>query len=91
MKLKRAGFLTKVIILSLLVGSAVALLNLRGQINTARVNKQALQHQLDQQQQINSELAGVLENSDDPERQAEIARDKLGLVKPGERVIIFTD
>lgn len=91
MKLKRAGFLTKVIILALLVGSAVALLNLRGQINTARVNKQALQRQLDQQQQINSELAGVLENSDDPERQAEIARDKLGLVKPGERVIIFTD
>lgn len=91
MKLKRAGFLTKVIILALLVGNAVALLNLRGQINTARVNKQALQRQLDQQQQINSELAGVLENSDDPERQAEIARDKLGLVKPGERVIIFTD
>lgn len=91
MKLKRAGFLTKIIVLALLVVSAVALLDLRGQIASAKDGRAALQRELDQQQQVNSELAGALENSDDPRRQAEIARDKLGLVQPGERVIIFTD
>jgi len=90
-KLKKAGFLTKIIILALLVVSAVALLELRGQITSAQEDRQLLQRQLEEQQQVNSELSDALEDSDDPERQAEIARDKLGLVQPGERVIIFTD
>ena len=41
--------------------------------------------------QVNADLADAVENSGDPERQADIARNKLGLVEPGEQVIYFTD
>ena len=43
------------------------------------------------QHQINPDLADAVENSDDPDRQADIARGKLGLVEPGERVFYFTN
>ena len=36
-------------------------------------------------------LADAVKNSDDPERQADIARSKLGLVAPGERIFYFTN
>ena len=36
------------------------------------------------------ERTGV-DHSDDPQRQADIAREELGLVAPGEKVIVFTD
>ena len=38
-----------------------------------------------------SDLAEAVENSDDPDRQADIARGKLGLVEPGEYIFRFTD
>ena len=37
------------------------------------------------------DLAEAEENSDDPDRQADIARGKLGLVEPGEYIFRFTD
>ena len=43
------------------------------------------------QRQVNADLSDAVENSGDPERQADIARDKLGLVTPGEYVFYFTD
>ena len=43
------------------------------------------------QKQVNADLADAVANSGDPERQADIARDKLGLVEPGEYVFYFTD
>ena len=49
------------------------------------------QAQVAAQTQINADLADAVENSDDPDRQADIARGKLGLVEPGERVFYFTN
>ena len=46
---------------------------------------------MEEQKQINADLADAVENSNDPERQADLARDKLGLVEPGEYVFRFTD
>ncbi|MFR4562396.1 MAG: spore cortex biosynthesis protein YabQ [Flavonifractor plautii] len=43
------------------------------------------------QKQVNADLSDAVENSDDPDRQADIARGKLGLVEPGEYIFRFTD
>ena len=91
MKTKKAGILTKLVVLALLIAAATALLNLRSQILTAQKDLAEAQAQVAAQTQVNAELAAAVENSDDPERQADIARSKLGLVAPGERVFYFTN
>ena len=91
MKVKRAGLLTKIVVLALLIGLSIALLDLRSRLEDAQAQKAALTAQVDAQTQVNADLSDAVENSGDPERQADIARNKLGLVEPGEQVIYFTD
>lgn len=91
MKTKKAGILTKLVVLALLIATATALLNLRGQILTAQTDLEAAKAQVAAQTQVNADLADAVENKDDPERQADIARSKLGLVEPGEQVFYFTN
>ena len=91
MKTKKAGILTKLVVLALLIAAATALLNLRSQILTAQADLEEARAQVASQTQINADLADAVENSDDPERQADIARSKLGLVAPGERIFYFTN
>lgn len=91
MRVKRASLLTKIVILALLIGAATTLLNLRSKIAAAQADLAEAQEQVAAQRQINADLADAVENSDDPERQTDIARDKLGLVAPGEYVFYFTD
>ena len=75
MRFKRAGLLTKVVVMVLLIYMATALLDLHGQIQTIQV-------QLENQQ-----LANAIENSDDPDMLESVARDK-GYVKSGETLYI---
>ena len=91
MKLKKASLLTKFVVLTLLIGTATGLLAMRSQLQTAQADLAAAQKQVEEQKQINADLADAVENSGDPERQADLARDKLGLVEPGEYVFQFTD
>ena len=91
MRLKRASLLTKVVVLALLIAAAVGLLNLRQQILAAQGELAEVQAQVAGQRQLNAELADAVENSGDPERQADLARSKLGLVEPGEYIFRFTD
>ena len=91
MHTQKAGFLTKVVVLALLIATAVALLRLRGQIQQARADRDELASQVSAQTQINADLSDAVENSGDPGRQADIARDKFGLVMPGEQIIYFTE
>lgn len=91
MRVKKAGLLTKLVVLALLAGTAIGLLNVRSQILQAEADRSALESQVAQQTQTNADLADAVSNSDDPERQEDIARSKLGLVSPGEKVFIYTD
>lgn len=91
MRIKKAGLLTKVVVLALLAATAIGLLNVRNQILQAQAEKEALERQVAQQAQTNADLADAVENSGDPDRQEDIARSKLGLVSPGEKVFIYTD
>lgn len=91
MKIKKASLLTKIVILALLIGAATTLLNLQNKLAAAQEDLAQAQSEVAAQRQVNADLADAVENSDDPERQADIARDKLGLVTPGEYVFYFTD
>ena len=91
MQLKKASLLTKLAVLALLIAAATGLLKLRQQILTAQGDLAAAQAQVAEPKQINDQLAAAVENSDDPGRQEDLARSKLGLVEPGEYIFRFTD
>ena len=90
-KTKKASLLTKLVVLALLIGAATGLLNLRQLILTAQSDLAEAEAQVAAQKQVNADLSDAVENSDDPDRQADIARGKLGLVEPGEYIFRFTD
>ena len=91
MKLKTASLLTKLVVLALLIATATGLLTMRSQLQAAQADLADAQKQVEEQKQVNADLADAVENSGDPDRQADLARDKLGLVEPGEYVFRFTD
>ena len=86
MKLKRASIFTKIVILALIVYATVMLVNTRQQAARAEADRAALQAQVDAMLRENAELQYDIEHADDPEVIAGIARSKLGLVKPGEKI-----
>ncbi|MCC2259429.1 cell division protein FtsL [Intestinimonas aquisgranensis] len=90
-KTKKAGLLTKLVILALLIYLATSLLNLQSRIRQTQAERDALSRQVAEQTQVNADLAEDVANPDDPDRIADIARDKLGLVVPGEKVIVITN
>ena len=91
MKVKKASLLTKIVILALLIGAATTLLNLQNKLAVAQEDLAQAQAEVAAQRQVNADLSDAVENSGDQERQADIARDKLGLVVPGEKVIVITN
>ena len=91
MKFKKASFLTKLVVMIMLIAVSVTLLRLQGQITAAQAERDELQLKLARQIQRNADLRDAVEHSEDPDRQADVARSELGLVAPGEKIIIFTD
>ncbi len=89
MKVKRAGMLTKLLILILLVATVTTYLNLRKELRTLSAQQTQLERQNEKQRQENDALAAAIAQKDDPERIAAVARDRLGYVAPGE--IVFYD
>ena len=90
-QLKKSGLLTKLVILTLLIASAVSLLGLQEQIAQARREQEELELQVARQTQVNADLRDAIDHSGDPDRQADVARNELGLASPGGKVIICTD
>ena len=88
MRLKQAGFLTKIVILALLIYMAIALLDMQNQLQETRALKETLEKQVASQQIENQRLADAIENSDDPAMMEQVAREK-GYVKQGE--ILYID
>jgi hypothetical protein len=61
MRFKQAGFLTKLVIVVLLIYMATSLLDLRGQIRDAEQTRAALEEQVKQKQLENQQLLGRTE------------------------------
>lgn len=87
MRFKHAGFLTKIVVLALLIYMATSLLDLRGQIQQTQSQRDALAQQVANQQLKNQELLDAIENSDDPEMLEQVAREK-GYVKQDETLYV---
>ena len=88
-KTKRAGVLTKVVILAILIVVSIALLTLRSRLSAAEQTRSELQAQVDAQTQTNAALQEEIDNSDDPDTVLEVAKERLGLVNKDE--VIFND
>lgn len=88
MRFKRAGMLSKIVILGLMIYMTISLLGLRAQIQDTQEQRDALQTQVTGQRLANQQLSEAIANSDDPEVLESVARDK-GYVKPGE--ILYID
>ena len=88
MKLKRSGLLMKIVILALIVYAAIMLVGAKNRIAAAQADQAALQAKVDAALQENAELAYGVAHAGDQETIESIARTKLGLVMPGEKIFI---
>ncbi len=86
MKIKRAGIITKLVILILIVYAVITLITLRERIGEASAQESELEAARDDLRRTNENYRYEIDHSSDEDTIAEIARDKLGLVYPGERV-----
>ena len=87
MTFKRAGFMTKLVVLAMLIYMAITLLDLRGKIQGVQAEREELARQVTSQRLENQKLADAIANSDDPEVQERVARDR-GYVERGETLFI---
>ena len=87
MEFKRAGFITKIVVVALLIYMATSVLDLRGKIQEVQLQRDSLSQQVDDQKLENRRLADAIANSDDPEMLEQVARDR-GYVEKDEVVFI---
>ena len=87
MRFKRAGIVTKLVVLVLLIYMATSLMDLRGRIQNVEEQRDVLAQQVTNQQLRNQELEDAITNSDDPEMMERVAREK-GFVKQGEELYV---
>lgn len=85
-KFKKAGFLTKLLILVMIVYAVYNIIDVRANIAEAQQNLNTLTQQVEDATQANAQLDYEIEHKDDTETIEQIARAKLGLVKPGEKI-----
>ena len=86
MKLKRASILTKIVILALCAYAVISLLHLKSRLHEAEDYNEGLRQQVVQAEQENAGLRYEIEHSGDDATIEDVAREKLGLVKPGEKI-----
>lgn len=83
---KKANPMTKLIILVLLAAIGWQLYGLKGQLERAQAERDQYAAQVEQRQRENAALEADIAEGPTEEKLQEIARDELGLVKPGEYV-----
>lgn len=88
MKTERAGLTVKLVILFLLIALTLSLISVRGKLEEARQLRDATARQVQAQREINAGLAEDIAAGSGSESLFNIAREKLGLVEPGERVFV---
>lgn len=88
---KKVGLLGRILLLLALIFMVFQLISVRQQIANARAESETLTQQVNEQTQSNTELSNAIENRDNPDFVEDIAREKLGLVSPNDRVFYITD
>ena len=88
-KLRRASWLTGLVIVGLIVYACIALMNMRTKVAMASETEAELREKAEEIQETNAALQYAIDNRYDDKTIEDIARDKLGLVMPDE--VIFYD
>lgn len=88
-KFKKSSFITKLVIMILLVYTMVTLVYLQRQLSEKQREREILEAQITQVQQANAELSEDIAALGTEEGIEAVAREKLGLVSEGE--ITFFD
>lgn len=87
MQFKQAGFLTKIVVLVLLIYMTTSLIDMLGQIQDVKSQRDALAQEVSEYQLENQELGEYIANSDDPDVLEQAARDR-GYVKENEDLYV---
>ena len=88
---RRTGILLRIILLAILVYMVFLLVHVRQQITDTRAEIRTLTEEVADQTQTNTELTNAIENRDDPAFLKDVARERLDLVTPNDRVFYITD
>jgi len=86
MRFPRSKLITKIIVFALIIYAGISLINYWGRIESAREERYDVRRAVAEQELINAELEYQIENYNDPDVKAGIARSNLGLVMQGEIV-----
>ena len=81
--------LVRIVLLALLLYSLASLLTVSRELNQAELLKRQLRQQTEIQQSLKRDLERKLAQGQSPEELQELARERLGLVLPGERLFYF--
>ena len=87
-KKRHIGLLTKILIVAFAVYAACTLVDLQIRINAASAQQEQLQSRLESQKLVCAELTDAIEQSDNEDYIAKVARESLGYVYPGELVFV---
>ena len=88
---KKAGILMRIVLLAILVYMVFLLVHVRQQITATQAEIRTLTEEVADQIQTNTELTNAIENRDDPSFLKDVARERLDLVTPYDRVFYITD
>ena len=91
LRAKKVGLLVKIALLILLAYLIITLVNVRQQIGDAHAAIETLTEQVNDQTHANTELSNAIENRNDPSYLEDVARERLGLVAPNDRVFYIAD
>lgn len=86
MKIKKSSLIIRIVIVALILYAGISLVTLKSQTQNAEERRDELQKQVDAAVQENEELQYAIEHSTDPEIIEDVARNDIGLVRPGEKL-----
>lgn len=86
MRFRRASWMTALVIAGVIAYACITLMNMRTKVSNASETQAQLQEQVEKIQEENAALQYAIEHRDDPSTIEDIARDKLGLVMPEEKI-----
>ena len=89
-KFKKASIFTKLVIAALMVYAVISLVMVHRQTRQLQDRAATLQQQVSEMTQSNAELQYQIDHSEDDDMIESVAREKLGLVKPGEKIFYDT-
>lgn len=88
---RRTGILIRIVLVAILIYMVFLFVHVRQQITDTRAEIRTLTEEVADQTQTNTELTNAIENRDDPAFLKDVARERLDLVTPSDRVFYITD